>query len=298
MENSLPVTELPLKELVGFENFPLPRILQRIHQENDLACKAVGNALPAIEKAIMMAFVQMKSGGRLLYYGAGTSGRLGVMDAAELPVTFGITEGRIRAVLAGGPEAFCRAIEGSEDSEDAGRHAVLREQMGPRDLALGISASGNTPFVVGAMHQAQEVGAKKIGLCCNPLGIILKIADVPILLDTGPEVLAGSTRMKAATAQKMALTMFSSTLMLKLGYTFGPYMIGMKTHNAKLKMRAMRILSEVASLDMANAEEVLKQSGWDLKVALLMAKKGISQDDAKHLLASAQGSLKEILNGP
>jgi len=295
MKNSIPVTELPIKELAGFESLTVPQIIERIHQENALACEAVGRALPAIAKAIEEAFVQMKAGGRLVYAGAGTSGRLGVMDAAELPVTFGIPENRARAVLAGGPEAFFRAIEGAEDNEEAGRHAILQEQMEPRDLIIGISASGNTPFVIGAIYQAKEAGAKTIGLCCNPLGKILTLTDVPILLETGPEVLAGSTRMKAATAQKMALTMFSTTLMLKLGYAFGPYMVGVRTHNAKLKMRAVRILSEVAALTMANAEEVLKQAGWDLKVALVMAKKGVSYDSAKTILESTHGDLTEIL---
>jgi N-acetylmuramic acid 6-phosphate etherase len=297
MNNSIPVTELPIKELAGFESFTVPQIIERIHQENALACEAVGRALPAIAKALEGAFVQMKAGGKLVYAGAGTSGRLGVMDAAELPVTFGIPENRARAVLAGGAEAFCHAIEGAEDNEEAGRHAILQEQVGPSDLAVGISASGNTPFVVGAIHQAKEAGAKTIGLCCNPSGKILTLTDVPILLETGQEVLAGSTRMKAATAQKMALTMFSTTLMLKLGYAFGPYMVGMRTHNAKLKMRAVRILSEVAALKTANAEEVLKQAGWDLKVALVMAKKGVSQDDAKSMLESTHGDLTQILKG-
>jgi N-acetylmuramic acid 6-phosphate etherase len=295
MESTLPASEIPLRDLLNLESQEADRIIERLHEDNAKALEALGKALQSIVDLVILAQTQIEAGGRLIYVGAGTSGRLGVMDAAELPVTFGIADHKVQAIIAGGPEAFRRAIEGAEDSGENGKQTILDKKVGPKDLILGISASGNTPFVLGAMQQAKELGAKTALLCCNSKGEGLSLGDLTVVLETGPEVLAGSTRMKAATAQKMALTMLSTTLMLKLGYAFGPYMVGIRAHNKKLKERAVRIVSDIAGLAPEQSQGLLEGAEWDLKAVLVMLKRNVTLGRAKELLKESQGSLKGLL---
>lgn len=295
MEPTLPESEIPLPNLHNIQSQDAFRIIERLHEDNAKAIEAVGKALRAIADLVILAQTQLEAGGKLIYAGAGTSGRLGVMDAAELPVTFGISDQKVQAILAGGPNAFQHAIEGAEDSEENGKRAILEKKVGHLDFILGISASGNTPFVLGVLKGGKEVGAKTALLCCHSQGKGLSLVDLAVVLETGPEVLAGSTRMKAATAQKMVLTMFSTTLMFKLGYAFGPYMVGLRPHNKKLKERAVRIASEMIPLDEAQARRLLEEAGWDLKAVLVMVKHNMTLDGAREVLRERQGRLKGLL---
>jgi N-acetylmuramic acid 6-phosphate etherase len=220
------------------------------------------------------------AGGRLVFVGAGTSGRLGVLEAAELPPTFGIAPDMAHAIMAGGPAAVGRAKEGVEDDYDQGARAVGRLRLGPKDVVIGVSASGVTPFVRGAVTRARSARARIIGITCDPHSAFKGLADIVIVLSTGPEVIAGSTRLKAGTATKVVLNMLTTTAMVRAGKTYGNLMVDVKSNSAKLRDRARRILESAAGLDAEAADALLRRAGWNVKAAILMQQSGVTRAKA------------------
>lgn len=274
----------------GIEALSAREILARIHAEDATVMKALQKELPRIGRAVEDAVRAVRGGGKVLYAGAGTSGRLGVLDAAEIPPTFGL--GSFRAVIAGGEEAMVRAVEGAEDDERAGRRAASR--LGEKDMAVGISAGGDTPFVTAFLERAKRRGARCWLLTCNP-ETRYPFVDGAIRLDTGPEIVAGSTRMKAATATKLALNMLSTATMIRLGRVHDGLMVDLMPTNRKLADRAERIIMEITGCQRERASEYLRLSGMRPKVAAVMMEKGVSRRRAEELLRKAGGFLRKAL---
>src|SRR5258708_1647143 len=232
-------------------------VLQRLNDEDQLVAPAVRKALPQLARAVDLAVERWQRGGRVVLFGAGTSGRLATLDAAELGPTFGVPSDRYMARLAGGEGAFLKAREGAEDDQAAG--ATAADDLSPADVAFGIAASGQTPWVIGALERARQRGAATIGLACVPEPALAAFVDVAIVVDTGPEPISGSTRMKAGTAQKLVLNAFSSTLMIRLGKVYGNLMVDVRATNAKLHRRAQRLVQHAAGADPRAAERALAE---------------------------------------
>lgn len=264
-------------------------------EANDRAVAVVGAALPAIAAAVDAVAARMREGGRLLYVGAGTSGRLAVLDAAECVPTFSTSPDLVRAILAGGDEALVHSVEGAEDDADGGRAAIAREAVGPADSVVGIAASGSTPFVLGALAAARARGALTAAISCVAPAPILDAADLPIPVPTGAEVLAGSTRLAAGTAQKLVLNMLSTGVMVRLGRVHGNRMIDVAVTNAKLRRRAIGIVGDLAAVDAAEAERLLDASGLEVRTAVAMGRLGVGADEARQRLAASGGSLRAVL---
>jgi len=279
----------------GLDQKPVSEILRIINAEDQRVPETVGRALDQIEPAVEAFVDAFRRGGRVFYVGAGTSGRLGVLDAAECPPTFGVAPARVQGVLAGGQEAFFEASEGAEDDRDAG-HALLEERaIEPPDLLVGIAASGETPFVLGAVEGARACGVRTVGICNNPEGALARLAELPIVAAVGPEVVAGSTRMKAGTAQKLILNMLSTTAMVKLGKVYDGYMVDVKASNHKLRRRAAAILHALTGATDGAITEALAQTGYEVKPALLMLKGGIPRARAVALLEEHHGMIRAAL---
>jgi N-acetylmuramic acid 6-phosphate etherase len=250
---------------------------------------AVASASEAIAEAIGLAEKALLAGGRLIYVGAGTPGRIAALDAAELPPTYGTAPDRVVAVLAGGGEASARAVEGAEDSVEAGRADLLALHPGPDDVVVGISASGRTPYVLEALRAARECGAPTVALVNNAGSVIAAAADVAIEAPTGPEVVAGSTRMKAGTAQKVVLNVLSTGAMVRTGKTYGAWMVDVQTSNHKLRMRAVRMLREATGVTDAAAREALEAADWRTKTALVALLSGVDAGAAAGALDASGG---------
>lgn len=268
-------------------------MLQRINDEDQQVAAAVKQVVPQLARAVDLTLERWQRGGRVVLFGAGTSGRLAMLDAAEMPPTFGISAERYVARMAGGPSAFLRAVEGAEDDRAAGLAAA--SDLGADDVAFGISASGRTPWVLGAFEAAASAGALRIGLACVPLPELCSFLDVCIALDTGPEAVAGSTRMKAGTAQKLVLNAFSTALMVRLGKVYGNLMIDLVATNAKLRRRAIRLVQQVAGVDSETAERALDRASGNVKVAAASLRLGLSAEEAASRLAAADGRLRRVL---
>jgi N-acetylmuramic acid 6-phosphate etherase len=245
----------------------------------------------SIEQLVEDAVRRFRAGGRLFYVGAGTSGRLGVIEAAELYPTFGIASGRVKAVMAGGKEAVFASMEGAEDDEDSGRGAM--EEATGGDIVIGISASGKTPFVLSALREAKRRGAGCWLITSNPLEY--GFLDGLVFLRTGPEMVAGSTRMKAGTAAKIVLNIISTAVMIRLGKVYRGYMVDLVPLSRKLKRRAIRIVSNLTGIPEEEAEDLLQRSGWAPKKAIVMKARGVSPGEAEELLLKAGGSLRKVL---
>lgn len=258
--------------------------------------KAVAAQLSAIEKVIDGVVDRMLQGGRLIYIGAGTSGRLGVLDAAECGPTFSVNENQVLAIIAGGDEALRSPAEGVEDDPEAGAADLRAHHVTSKDAVVGIAASGRTPYVLGALSYAKEQGALTIGLSCNPHSQISKIAELPIEIDSGPELLAGSTRLKSGTAQKMVLNMISTITMVRLGKTFGNLMVDLQITNSKLLDRAIRIVEKATGASRSASEEALASSDHEVKVAILMLLLDIDAGQARERLRAAQNRVRQALN--
>jgi N-acetylmuramic acid 6-phosphate etherase len=256
---------------------------------------AVRAALPQIVPAIEAVAQRMRDGGRLLYVGAGTPGRLGVLDASECPPTFGTPPDLVRGLIAGGEPAVFAAQEGVEDDADAGRAVIAAEGVGPADSVVGVTASGRTPYVLAAVGQARARGALTVGLSCNPGTALSAAAEHAIEVVVGPEVVAGSTRLKAGTAQKLVLNMFSTITMVQLGKTYGNLMVDLGAANAKLRERAVRMVRTVTGASREHAEEALDASGMRVKLAILRLERGLDADEASARLAAAGGRLRDVL---
>jgi N-acetylmuramic acid 6-phosphate etherase len=256
----------------------------------------VATQLEQLARAVEMAEETFRAGGRLIYVGAGTSGRLGVLDASEMPPTYGIDPSMVQAIIAGGPQAVVRAIEGAEDDREAGGRAVDEMEVAPRDFVFGIAASGSTPFVHGALTRAAQRGAHTgFVLCTPPEEWMLQVYDVVIAPLVGPEVVTGSTRMKAGTATKLVLNTVTTAAMIRLGKVFGNLMVDLRATNQKLQDRSERILMETLDLDRQAAAQLLARAGGSVKTAMVMQWLGVGRAEAGRRLLRAGGRLGEIL---
>jgi N-acetylmuramic acid 6-phosphate etherase len=271
-------------------------ILRAIHREDASVAKAVSGALPMIARAVDALAGALRLGGRLFYVGAGTSGRLAALDAAELPPTFGTPPRMVQAVIAGGRRALTHAVEGAEDNRAKGAQDLAARGLTAKDAVVGIAASGGTPYVLGALGFAKRKGAVTIGITSNPRTPITRAARISIVTPTGPEAITGSTRMKAGTAQKLVLNMLSTAVMIRLGRVYDNWMIGVALTNRKLQARGLRILMEATGTGVAEATRALRQSGHNLGVALIMLKTGASAGQAKRLLRDTHGHVHNTLN--
>lgn len=271
-------------------------ILRIMNEEDATVALAVREALPAIAQAVDAIVDGIRAGGRLIYVGAGTSGRLALMDAVECVPTFNTPPDLVQALVAGGTGALTQVVEGAEDDAEAGSRDLLRLGVGVRDVVVGVAASGRTPYVVGALQAANEAGAVTIGISCNAPAPLLEVAQIPILALVGPEVITGSTRLKAGTAQKMILNMLSTASMIRLGKVYGNLMVDMRITNQKLAERARRIVAEIAGVSLEEAGRLLAQAGNEVKTAIVTGLLGVEVEEARTLLEQAQGRLREIID--
>lgn len=266
-----------------------------MNAEDATVAETVRNALPQVAQAVEQISEQLKQGGRLFYLGAGTSGRLGVLDAAECVPTFGTPPELVQALIAGGPTALLQAVEGAEDHFEQATPDLRARDFQPDDALIGIAASGSTPYVLGGLAFANSLGALTIGISCNEPAPVLEQAQLPIALPVGPEVLTGSTRLKAGTAQKMVLNMISTAVMVQLGKTFENLMVDVQVTNAKLARRARGIVEQVGQVDASAAERLLEAAGGHVKTALVMARLQVDAPQARILLEDVQGHLSQLL---
>lgn len=265
---------------------------------NDEDCKvpeAIRLVLPAIAQAVDLAAEALKQGGRLIYLGAGTSGRLGVLDASECPPTFGVPHGMVIGLIAGGPGALLKAVEGAEDDMALGMRDLKDLHLTATDMVVGLAASGRTPYVIGALRYARQLGCPTAAISCNPDSPIAQEAQVAISPVVGPEALTGSTRMKSGTAQKLVLNMLSTGAMVRLGKVYQNLMVDVKATNVKLVDRACRIVVEATGASRAEAENALSQTEFEVKPAILMILKGVSAEQARQDLQQHQGYLRAAL---
>ena len=270
-------------------------LVRLINAEDATIAAAVAEQAETIARAVDLITARLAEGGRLVYSGAGTSGRLGVLDASECPPTFNADPEQVVGLIAGGDRALRHAIEGAEDSADLAVEDLRRLRLSARDVVVGIAASGTTPYVLAALDEARSVGAATIGLSCNRDAPIAAHADISIAVLTGPEVLAGSTRMKAGTATKMVLNILTTATMVRLGKTYGNLMVDMRASNEKLVGRSLRILQALTGLDLVAAREVLDASGGELKTAIAAQRLGITAGQARQRLQAAGGRLRAAL---
>ncbi|MDD9972375.1 MAG: N-acetylmuramic acid 6-phosphate etherase [Candidatus Poribacteria bacterium] len=271
-------------------------IVRIFHEEDRKAVAAVEAESEAIARAIELCINAFRSGGRLFYVGAGTSGRLGVLDASECPPTFSTPPEMVQGVIAGGDVALRRSVEGEEDKPESGAHAVRERQLTPRDVIVGIASSGRTPYVIGALKEAHAVGATTIFFCCVPPPEELKEWITHFITPiVGPEIIAGSTRLKAGTATKLVLNMLTTVSMIKLGKVYNNLMVDVHASNTKLIARSIRIVQAVTRVDAATAEIALAEAGGRAKLAIVMLTKGLNPTDANALLEKHSGFLRQIL---
>jgi len=270
-------------------------IVRLMNREDRRVPRAIARELPNIARAVDEIVARMTLGGRLVYVGAGTSGRLGVLDASECPPTFGIPPRLVRALIAGGSRAITQSVEGAEDNEQNARRDLTKIKLSNLDSVVGLAASGTTPYVLGAVALAKKRGALTIGVTSNQHSPLAKAVRIPIAVEVGPEVLTGSTRLKAGTAQKMVLNMLSTATMVRLGHAYENLMIDLTRSNEKLRGRANRILMEASGKDVSAAQHALRQSEHNLRVALVMLKRKVSAANARKLLKRSNGSLRAAL---
>ncbi|MBV8846733.1 MAG: N-acetylmuramic acid 6-phosphate etherase [Bryobacterales bacterium] len=282
----------PSREL---HSSPTIEILQIMNQADAEIAAAVAREIPAIARAVEAIASALQKGGRLFYYGAGTSGRLGVLDAAECPPTFHTSPDLVQAIIAGGDTALRRSVEKAEDDPSAGASDLRRAGFNAQDVAAGISASGRTPYVLGAMAEARRVGAVTCGISCSQDSELSRAVDYPIQPQPGPEVIAGSTRLRAGTATKLVLNMISTAVMVKLGHVYGNLMVNVQPSNSKLQDRARRIVQKITGVDFQRAAELLDQGGRSVRTAIVMEKMHLPRKEAEELLARADGKLAEVL---
>lgn len=288
-------TEMRNKASTNIDNMSTAEILNLINKEDMSVAQRVQEILPQIEETIEMVCHSLKHGGRLFYVGAGTSGRIGILDAVECPPTFSTPPELVQGVMAGGMKAIEKAVEGAEDSEDIGAKDLQERNLTELDIVIGIAASGRTPYVIGALKYANEVGASTVSLSSNKNSIISQYADVKLEVITGPEVITGSTRMKAATAHKMILNMITSTSMIKIGKVYENLMVDVSVSNKKLKERAKRILSTITNVSYEEAGEFLGLSNYEVKPAIVMIKTKVSFLEAKEHINNAEGFVRKAI---
>lgn len=277
----------------GLDKKSTLEILQIINNEDMTIAKKVGEKISDIEKLTDAIVDVFKNGGNLFYIGAGTSGRLGVLDASEAFPTFSVDKNMINGIIAGGDKALRNPIENAEDKEDLAKKDLLDHGFTKDDLLVGIASSGRTPYVIGALKYAREIGAKTGSIACNLESEISKFADYPVEIDTGSEILTGSTRMKAGTATKMVLNMISTTSMVRIGKVYDNLMVDLRVSNEKLKNRALNMIEEICKIDKNHAEKLLDQADGKVKCAIVMYKKSIGKEEALKLLEENDGFLRK-----
>jgi N-acetylmuramic acid 6-phosphate etherase len=288
-------TEKQNESSLSLDRMTAIEIVDAMNREDMTVAAAVRKALPEIAGAVEHIARSLKKGGRLIYSGAGTSGRLALLDASECPPTFGVEEGLVTALIAGGADAVTKAIEGAEDDRDAGKKHLQEVFLCPNDVVVGITASGRAPYVLGALAYARSIGAFTVALSCNARAEISKEADVAIEVPTGTEILTGSTRLKAGTAQKMVLNMISTASMVLMGKVYQNYMIDVKPLNSKLRDRACRILVKTTGARYEDASKSLTSAGMNTMAAFIMLKTGLSAEEAHSRLEEAGGSFRRVL---
>jgi N-acetylmuramic acid 6-phosphate etherase len=287
-------TEQPHPASAELDRMTLREVLELMNREDGNAVAAVGRALTQIERAAELVIEAFRSGGRLIYAGAGTSGRLGVLDAAECPPTFGTPPDMVQGVMAGGPQAVVRPREGAEDDPGDGAAAIRERDVGPRDVVVGIAAGGTTAFVAGALSEARRAGARTVLLTCVPEASLGDV-DLTVSLAVGPEILTGSTRLKAGTATKLVLNMLTTSAMVRLGKVYGNRMVDLQVTASKLEDRGRRILRDVLGVRYEEAGQLLRSSGGSVKLALVMARRGVGREAAQALLRETGGFIRPLL---
>jgi N-acetylmuramic acid 6-phosphate etherase len=292
---ALPVTEQENPLTRDLSSLPTAEIVKLMNEEDALVAPAVAKVLPQISEAVERIVARLSSAGHLFYIGTGTSGRLGVLDASECPPTFGVSPKLVQGIIAGGYEACYRAVEASEDDAVAGAHDLDARGFSRRDVLVGIAASGHTPYTIGALSYARSKGAFTIALTCAPNSPITKVAELSIVPVVGPEVIAGSTRLKAGTAQKMVLNMLSTATLVRLGYVSGNRMSNLMPRNVKLRGRALRIISAESGLDENEAAKLLEAANDDMALALVMAKTNADMVAARQALAASKGVVERAV---
>src|SRR5579859_1602914 len=270
-------------------------IVRLMNREDRKVAAAVEREIPAIARAVDAIVRSLRGGGRLIYVGAGSSGRLAILDAAECQPTFGISRETVQALIAGGRRAITSAVEGAEDSVKNAVKDLRRAKLSKKDVVVGVAASATTPYVVGAVRYAKKKGAATIGVAANREGELRKLAEIFIGPEVGPEVLTGSTRLKAGTAQKMVLNMLSTAAMVQLGHAYENLLIDMEMTNRKLEGRAVRILEAASGKSALAAERALRASGHKMRVGLIMLKRGVDAAEARKMLGKAKGNLRAAL---
>ena len=288
-------TERVNPNTIDIDECKTEEILKKINDEDSKISKIVRDEIPNIAKLIDATYEAVKNGGRIIYVGAGTSGRLGVLDASECPPTYGVSEEMVQGIIAGGKDAMFVAQEGAEDSLTLPIEDLKEINVSKKDFVIGLAASGRTPYVVAALEYANEIGAGTGSVCCVTGGEISKYAKFPIEVNTGPEVVTGSTRMKAGSAQKMVLNMISTATMIKLGKVYRNYMVDLQPTNLKLEKRACSMIQKLLDVNEDKAEELFNKSGKNVKIALMMSISNCEKESAEVALNQVDGHLKEAL---
>lgn len=289
------VTEQRNERTMDLSERSIREIIEIMNDEDSKVAAAVRQSLPQIEQVIAETVIALEKGGRLIYVGAGTSGRLGVLDASECPPTFGVDPHLVEALIAGGSGAFVTAVEGAEDDERQAAVDLQAMQLSANDIVVGLAASGRTPYVKGALQYAKQVGAVAASLTCNRHSLLSQYADYAIEVEVGPEVLTGSTRLKAATAQKMVLNMLSTTAMIMRGKVYQNLMIDLHVSNKKLQERARNILMQATGVAEEEAERKLQEAGNHVKTAIVMIEAGMSAPEAKRYLEETKGFVTQAI---
>jgi len=279
----------------NLDQLSIEQFLTIMNEEDQKVALAVNEQIPAISNVVQIVIDSMRVGGRLIYVGAGTSGRIGLLDAVECPPTFGTNPSEVIGLIAGGDSAFIKAVEGAEDNEVLGKEDLTKQSLTKNDVVIGIAASGRTPYVIGALRYANEVGVNTVAIACNKNSEIGKVAKYKIEVDNGPEVLTGSTRLKAGTSQKLICNMISTASMVGIGKVYKNLMVDLQLTNLKLIDRAKRIIIEATGCDYDTASKYLIESKNETKVAIVMILTGMNYDDAINSLRNAEGFISKIV---
>ena len=294
--SQLPATEGRNAASTSLDSLSPQQIVELMNAEDRLVATAVATQSAQIAAAIEAVTERVRHGGRLIYVGAGTSGRLGVLDASECPPTFSVPAGIIIGLIAGGPQALTTAVEGAEDNREAGKTDLAALLITSRDAVMGIAASGRTPYVLGALELARQTGCLTLGLACSPASPLEDAVEIMITPVTGPEVLTGSTRLKAGTATKLVLNMLTTGTMIRLGKTYGNLMVDLRASNEKLRDRAVRIVAELTGLARSDATQVLNSCDGEVKTAIVSARRNLSPNASRNALTQAGGQLRKALD--
>jgi N-acetylmuramic acid 6-phosphate etherase len=291
------LTEQPNPASAAIDALPAEDVLRIINTEDRKVALAVEQEIPAIARALDAIVAALEAGGRLFYIGAGTSGRLGVLDASEIPPTYGASPEMVQGIMAGGEAALSRATETTEDDPAIGVRDLLVRGFTASDILVGLAASGRTPYVLGAVAEARRMGAKTVGISCTPDSELSRAVDYPIAPLVGPEIVAGSTRMKAGTAQKLVLNMISTGAFIRLGYVYGNLMVNVQPKNHKLVERARRIIAQAADVPYDRAADLLEAAGRSVRTAIVMSRAGVDRAEAERRLAKSGGRIAQALAG-